>query len=149
MNKSITVIKLLAISSITLITVACNMNDDPPFGSLSLSITDAPVDNNGRGEAFSPSDLVCAALGSCMLTIMGIVAERNSINLEGTKMEITKKMVADPRRISEIVIEFNMPAGISYSDKEKALLENAAKTCPVALSLHPDINQNVTFNYSA
>ena len=112
-------------------------------------ITDAPVDNNGRGEAFSPSDLVCAALGSCMLTIMGIVAERNSINLEGTKMEITKKMVADPRRISEIVIEFNMPAGISYSDKEKALLENAAKTCPVALSLHPDINQNVTFNYSA
>ncbi len=112
-------------------------------------ITDAPLDNNGRGEAFSPSDLACAALGSCMLTIMGIVAERNNINLEGAKMEITKKMVADPRRISEVIIDFNLPTGSTFSDKEKALLENAAKTCPVALSLHPDIKQTVTFNYSA
>jgi len=112
-------------------------------------ITDAPVDNNGRGEAFSPTDLVCAALGSCMVTIMGMVAERNNIQLEGTKMEITKKMAADPRRISEIQIIFNLPSEVTYSAKEKALLENAARTCPVALSLHPDVYQNVTFNYSA
>ena len=112
-------------------------------------MTDAPVDNNGRGEAFSPTDLVCAALGSCMVTIMGMVAERNNIQLEGTKMEITKKMAADPRRISEIVIIFNLPADITYSAKEKALLENAARTCPVALSLPPDLYQNVPFNYSA
>ena len=110
-------------------------------------ITDAPIDNNGRGEAFSPSDLVCAALGSCMMTIMGIVAERNNINLEGTKIDITKVMAADPRRISEIMIDFRMPAGANFSDKEKAMLENAAHTCPVALSLHPDIKQIVTFHY--
>lgn len=110
-------------------------------------ITDAPVDNNGRGEAFSPSDLVCAALGSCMMTIMGIVAERNNIQLEGAKMEITKIMVADPRRIGEIIIDFSFPEGITYSDKEQALLKNAALTCPVALSLHPEIKQTVNFNF--
>ncbi len=110
-------------------------------------ITDAPLDNNGRGEAFSPSDLVCAALGSCMMTIMGIVAERNQLKLEEAKMDITKIMVADPRRIAEVVIDFHFPAGTSYSDKEKALLENAARTCPVALSLHPDIKQTVNFNW--
>ncbi|MEJ8758488.1 OsmC family protein [Pontibacter sp. H259] len=109
-------------------------------------ITDAPVDNNGRGEAFSPSDLVCAALGSCMMTIMGIVAERNSIAIEGMEIETTKIMVADPRRIGEIVLTFKMPA-VPYTAKEKALLENAARTCPVALSLHPEIKQSVSFIY--
>ena len=109
-------------------------------------ITDAPVDNNGRGEAFSPSDLVCAALGSCMMTIMGIVAERNSIAIEGMEIETTKIMVADPRRIGEVVLTFKMPA-ITYTSKEKALLENAARTCPVALSLHPEIKQSVSFIY--
>ena len=109
-------------------------------------ITDAPLDNNGRGEAFSPSDLVCAALGSCMMTIMGIVAERNSISREGMEIETTKIMVADPRRIGEIVLTFKMPA-IAYTAKEKSLLENAARTCPVALSLHPEIKQSVSFIY--
>lgn len=109
-------------------------------------ITDAPVDNNGRGEAFSPSDLVCAALGSCMMTIMGIVATRNSIQLEGMQIETTKIMSAEPRRIAEVVLNFRMPA-VAYTAKEKALLENAARTCPVALSLHPDIKQTVTFHY--
>ena len=109
-------------------------------------ITDAPLDNNGRGEAFSPSDLVCAALGSCMMTIMGIVAERNSIAIEGMEIETTKIMVADPRRIGEVVLTFKMPA-ITYTSKEKALLENAARTCPVALSLHPEIKQSVSFIY--
>jgi uncharacterized OsmC-like protein len=109
-------------------------------------ITDAPVDNNGRGEAFSPTDLVCAALGSCMMTIMGIVANRNDIRIEGMKIETTKIMSADPRRIAEIVLNIKMPA-VDYSAKEKAMLENAARTCPVALSLHPDVKQTVTFIY--
>ncbi|RNI32556.1 OsmC family peroxiredoxin [Rufibacter immobilis] len=109
-------------------------------------VTDAPVDNNGRGEAYSPTDLVCSALGSCMMTIMGIVAERNAIDLTGMSMSITKKMAAEPRRISEIGLEIMMPARI-FTDKEKAMLENAARTCPVALSLHPDITQAVSFYY--
>ncbi|HSI90481.1 MAG TPA: OsmC family protein, partial [Adhaeribacter sp.] len=87
-----------------------------------IIITDAPLDNNGRGEAFSPTDLVCAALGSCMMTIMGIVAERNNILLEGTAMEIKKIMTAEPRRIGEVVIDFQLPAGVTYTEKEKALL---------------------------
>jgi uncharacterized OsmC-like protein len=110
-------------------------------------ITDAPLDNNGRGEAFSPTDLTCASLGSCMMTVMGIVAERKNIQLEGTKIEITKIMVPDPRRIGEIKIDFHMPAGVTYSDKEKTILENTAKTCPVGLSLHPDIKQTIQFIY--
>lgn len=110
-------------------------------------ITDAPVDNNGKGEAFSPTDLVSAALGSCMTTIMGIVANRADINIEGMEIEITKVMAAAPRRIAEIVLNFTMPAGKSYSDKEKAMLENAARTCPVALSLHPDVKQTISFRY--
>ena len=112
-------------------------------------ITESPLDNNGRGEAFSPSDLTCASLGSCMMTIMGIVAERNNIALEGTKIDITKVMVPEPRRIGEIIVDFHLPAGVTYTDKEKALLENAARTCPVALSLHPEIKQTVKFIYSA
>lgn len=110
-------------------------------------ITDAPLDNNGKGEAFSPTDLVCAALGSCMMTIMGIVANRSSIDIEGITIEITKTMAAEPRRIAEVELLFTMPAEKSYTDKEKAMLENAARTCPVALSLHPDVKQTITFRY--
>ncbi len=110
-------------------------------------ITDAPVDNNGRGEAFSPTDLVSAALGSCMMTIMGIVANRASIDIEGMEVDITKIMATEPRRIGEIVLTFTMPSGKSYTDKEKAMLENAARTCPVAVSLHPDVKQTTSFQY--
>jgi putative redox protein len=109
-------------------------------------ITDAPVDNNGRGEAFSPTDLVCAALGSCMLTIMGIVAQRHGLDLEGTRIEITKIMAADPRRIAQVILQFTLPP-YHFTEKDRALLEQAARTCPVALSLHPDIKQNITFEY--
>ncbi|MFD2513161.1 OsmC family protein [Pontibacter locisalis] len=109
-------------------------------------ITDAPVDNNGKGEAFSPTDLVCAALGSCMMTIMGIVANRSNIDIEGTEIETVKIMASEPRRIAEIVLNFKMPAK-NYSEKEKAMLENAARTCPVALSLHPDVKQTINFVY--
>jgi len=110
-------------------------------------ITDAPLDNNGKGEAFSPTDLVSAALGSCMMTIMGIVANRADIDIDGMTVEITKIMAAEPRRIAEVVLNFAMPAGKTYSDKEKAMLENAARTCPVALSLHPEVKQTVNFQY--
>jgi uncharacterized OsmC-like protein len=109
-------------------------------------ITDPPIDNNGRGEAFSPTDLLATSLGCCMLTIMGIVAGRNEINIEGTFIEITKIMESNPRRVGEIIVEFTMPK-INYSDKEKQLLENAALTCPVAKSLNAELKQTVIFNY--
>lgn len=109
-------------------------------------ITDAPLDNQGRGEAFSPTDLLAASLGSCMLTIMGISARGHGYSIEGTRMEITKIMAANPRRVAEIEVHFYMPA-VAYSANEKMLLEKAAATCPVALSLHPDLKQTVVFHY--
>jgi uncharacterized OsmC-like protein len=109
-------------------------------------ITDPPVDNNGKGEAFSPTDLMSTSLGSCMLTIMGIVAQRHEINIEGTTIDITKIMEANPRRVGEIIVEFHMPKN-NYSDKDKQLLENAARTCPVAQSLKAELKQTVVFNY--
>ena len=109
-------------------------------------ITDAPPDNQGKGEAFSPSDLLATALGSCMLTIMGIASRTHNINMNGTKISVKKVMASNPRRVSEVHINFDMPE-VNYSDKEKSILENAARTCPVALSVHPDIKQVLTFNY--
>jgi putative redox protein len=109
-------------------------------------ITDAPTDNQGKGESFSPSDLLATALGSCMLTIMGIACRTHGINIDGAKIKITKVMASNPRRVSEVHIVFDMPAS-SYSDKEKNILETAARTCPVALSVHPDIKQVLNFNY--
>lgn len=109
-------------------------------------LTDAPVDNHGRGEAFSPTDLVSAALGSCMMTIMGIVAERLALDLAGVTYNVTKHMAADPRRIRQIDVQFHLPA--SLSTKERTVLENAARTCPVALSLNPEIRQEVQFEYA-
>ena len=105
--------------------------------------TDAPVDNQGQGERFSPSDLVATALGSCMMTIMGIKARDLNINLEDTRIEITKKMSADPRRISGIDLTFSFPDSLHLSDKEKTILERAAHTCPVIYSIHPDIKVQV------
>ncbi|MDO1444901.1 OsmC family protein [Rhodocytophaga aerolata] len=110
-------------------------------------ITDAPVDNNGKGEAFSPTDLVCAALGSCMMTIMGIVAEREKIELRDTKFEIIKTMASNPRKIAKIEIVFDMKANISLSIEQQEKLKRAALTCPVALSLHPDVEQVVSFTF--
>ncbi len=109
-------------------------------------ITDAPSDNQGKGESFSPSDMLAASLGSCMVTIMGIASRTHHINIDGTKIRITKVMVANPRRVSEVHVEFDM-SGKGYTEKEKAILDNAARTCPVALSLHPDIKQVVQFNF--
>lgn len=108
-------------------------------------ITDAPTDNHGKGEYFSPTDLVAAALGSCMLTIMGLAAKTHGIDIDGTKLSITKVMTAEPRRIGEIIIDVTLPS--DYSDKEKKILERAAATCPVAHSLYPGCRQNIRFIY--
>lgn len=108
-------------------------------------ITDPPVDNQGKGEAFSPTDLLATSLGNCMLTIMGIAARERNWNIEGTTCTITKIMAAEPRRVSEIHAEVSFP--YSFSDKEKTVLEHAAKTCPVFYSLHPDIRKIITFKY--
>ncbi len=110
-------------------------------------ITDAPTDNQGKGEAFSPTDLLCASLGSCMLTLMGIAANTHHINIDETSIKITKVMISNPRKIAEVIIEFTF-SGNDYTDKEKMILEKAALTCPVALSLHPDLKQTIQFSYN-
>lgn len=107
-------------------------------------ITDAPLDNHGLAQAFSPTDLVATALGSCMLTVMGIKARDMNIELKGTEIEITKKMTNNPRKISGVDVTIKFPAR-EYSEKEKTILQNTAKTCPVALSLHPEIEQKLEF----
>ncbi len=117
------------------------------LASGSTIITDAPVDNHGKGQAFSPTDLMSTSLASCMITIMGITANTHKLNIDGASAEVTKIMAANPRRVSEIHIVFTMPAN-HYSQKEKAILENAAKTCPVALSINPAIIQMIEFVYS-
>jgi len=107
-------------------------------------ITDAPTDNNGRGEAFSPTDLVATALATCMITVMGIKANVNNWNIDGAELDVTKLMASEPRRISEIHVIVKMPAG-NFDEKTQKILENTARTCPVAMSLHPDIKQLITF----
>ena len=114
-----------------------------PTGSTIL--TDAPKDNFGDGSTFSPTDLVAAALGSCMLTVMGIVADRQNINMTGATMIAQKTMGTDPRRISELPVEIHLPKALT--PEHRALLERAAHTCPVHRSLHPDIVAPVSFIY--
>ena len=121
----------------------CKLNHGPSGQEIT---TDAPVDNNGRGEAFSPTDLVAAGLGSCMMTVMGIVANRHNINLDGTTIDVQKEMIPAPvRRIKKITVHFNMAKGIP-SDK-RAMLETAAHSCPVHKSLSPEVEIPVTFEY--
>ena len=107
--------------------------------------SDAPIDNNGKGEAFSPTDLVANALGSCMMTIMGIKARDMNIAIEDSTASVTKIMQAEPRKISAIEIVFEM--NYAPDDKTKIILERAAMTCPVFLSLHPDIDKRISFNW--
>ncbi len=108
--------------------------------------TDAPVDNHGKGEAFSPTDLVAAALGACMATIMGIYAESHGLDLTGMKIEVSKEMTTTPpRRIARLTTEIWLPAGIAPNPA----LERAAHTCPVHQSLHPEVEKPVTFHYAA
>ncbi len=109
-------------------------------------ITDAPTDNRGKGEAFSPTDMLATALGNCIMTIMGIKAMDNNIDIEGTELDITKIMAENPRRVAEVVIEFHFPDK-GYSDDEKALIESVAGISPVPLSVHPDLKQTIKFNW--
>lgn len=109
-------------------------------------ISDAPLDNNGKGEAFSPTDAVANSLASCAMTVMGIKANSMNINFTGSTAEVTKIMNAEPRRIGAIEIVFNM-VGIA-DQKDRIILERTAMTCPVFLSLHPDIEKRISFNWN-
>lgn len=121
----------------------CELTHGP---SGSLIETDAPSDNNGNGENFSPTDLVGAALASCILTVMGIVAQRDQIQLDGARVTIEKEMVSTPtRRIGSLKAQVTMPSGISQENRTK--LERTALHCPVHKSLHPDIDAPILFTY--
>ncbi len=110
-----------------------------------IFLTDAPVDNNGKGEAFSPTDTVATGLASCILTMMGMKAEALEVDLADSVAEVTKHMSADPRRISKIEIDLSLPSNIS--EKHRKILIHTANTCPVHYSLHPDIEKTITFNW--
>ena len=110
-------------------------------------ITDAPHDNQGRGEAFSPTDMLATALGSCMITIVGIKARDAGFDIDGTELKITKIMYSEPRRVGEVHIDFLFPEN-TYTDREKKIIENAAKTCPVAKSIHPEMKVVTNFIFN-
>ncbi len=112
----------------------------------SMITTDAPIDNKGKGENFSPTDMVASALGSCIFTIMGIAAREHGFSIDNTTCKITKIMTDKPRKIGEIKIEFDFTAG-EYSEKQKTILEYCVRTCPVALSLNEKVFQNVTLHF--
>ena len=109
-------------------------------------VTDAPVDNNGKGEAFSPTDTVATGLASCMITVMGIKARDLGVDMTGTTAHVTKTMASDPRRISKIEVVLEFP--FETDKKTRIILERTANTCPVHYSLHPDIEKDITFNWN-
>lgn len=112
--------------------------------------TDAPLDNGGRASSFSPTDLVATALGTCMLTIMGLVAQKRGVDITGTRCTVVKDMVADPvRRIGKLTVRINFPPGSQYDEETRRALENGALTCPVKQSLHPEIVVDVEFSTAA
>ena len=108
-------------------------------------MTDAPVDNNGLGQAFSPTDTIATGLGSCMITVMGMKANSLDVDLTDATVEITKHMASDPRRIAKIEAKLSLPSDVS--EKHRKILENTANTCPVHYSLHPDIEKVITFSW--
>ena len=130
-------------SKVTYLGDLCTKNQHLKSGD--VFTTDAPLDNNGKGEAFSPTDTVATGLANCMLTVMGIKARNMDIDIAGTTAEVTKIMASDPRRISRIEVNIDFP--LSADDKTRQILEHTARTCPVIYSLHPDIEKVVTFNW--
>lgn len=125
--------------------LACEATHGPSGATLT---TDAPVDNGGRGAAFSPTDLVGTALGACLVTIMGLVARRDGLDINGTRIHVTKEMAAQPvRRIARLTAVITLPAGRAFSPEARAKLENAALHCPVKQSLHPDVEVVMEFVY--
>src|SRR5271157_1283207 len=118
--------------------------------SRSTLITDAPVDNGGKGAAFSPTDLVATALGTCMMTVMGLVAQRNQLDIDGLQVQVIKEMTADPvRRIGTLKTRLVFPPGKSLSATDRAKVEAAARACPVKQSLHPEVKTPLEFVYPA
>lgn len=116
------------------------------LASGSTILTDAPLDNNGKGETFSPTDLLCSSLASCMLTIMGISAEKNKIKLDDIICTVTKTMGINPRRV--VQVDIHMDVKNPLNEKERKLMILAAENCPVAKSIHPDILQNLTWSFA-
>lgn len=114
--------------------------------SESVVITDAPLDNKGKGEAFSPTDLLATSLATCMITIMGIAANQRGLSIEGLECDVTKIMTANPRRVAEIIIEFRFSQN-DFDNKSRQILIDAANSCPVALSLHPDLKKTLMFKF--
>lgn len=112
----------------------------------SKMITDAPVDNHGKGEAFSPTDTVATALATCMITVMGIKAKSMDVDIKGVTAEVIKIMSSSPRMISEIIVKVEFP--MTFAEKTRKILENTGMNCPVLLSLHPDIKKDISFNYA-
>jgi putative redox protein len=123
-------------------TVATHLQSGTEIG------TDAPVDNQGKGELFSPTDLVATALGACMATTMGIKARDLQVDLRGMKLSILKIMKPDPRRIAGINVVFEFPETLRVDEKQRTILERTAHTCPVTYSLHPDLEVKVEFNWN-
>ena len=111
----------------------------------SIVETDAPSDNRGKGERFSPTDLVCTALGTCMATTMAIKATDLNIELKGLSISVTKYMQSDPRRISKIDVKVSFPSSLVLEEKEKIILQRTGDNCPVVKSLHPDLLLNIEY----
>jgi putative redox protein len=109
--------------------------------------TDAPTDNKGKGERFSPTDTVCVALATCVITTMGIKANDMNIDLAGTAIHVTKHMIADPRRIGKIDVILNFPATLQLNEKDKTILQRVGDNCPVTKSLHPDLVVNIEYHW--
>lgn len=111
-----------------------------------IVVTDAPVDNKGKGETFSPTDLVASSLCSCMMTIMGISGREHGFSIDGAEAKVTKVMASDPRRIAEVIIEIEFP-DFPYTERHLRIIEHISRNCPVALSLHPDLKQTIKLNF--
>ena len=109
--------------------------------------TDAPTDNRGKGQRFSPTDTVCVALATCVITTMGIKANDMEIDLTGTAIDVKKHMLADPRRIGQIDVTLNFPSSLQLDEKDKTILQRVGDHCPVAKSLHPDLKLNIVYNW--
>ena len=113
-------------------------------------VTDAPTDNGGKGDAFSPTDLVGTALGACILTIMGLAAQRSGLDISGARVKVSKEMAASPlRRIAKLTVVVTMPAGRSFSEADRRKLESCAEACPVKQSLHPDVRVELSYVWPA
>ena len=113
----------------------------------SMIETDAPTDNKGKGERFSPTDMLCVSLATCIVTTMGIKGADMDIDLTNTSVEVTKHMLPDPRRVAKIEVKLNMPPALQLDEKDKAILERVGNNCPVTKSLHPDMQVEIQYNW--